>query len=504
MPAILAALADEKNDRALDHALTYALIEIGNAKGTAKGLTSASPRVRRACLAALENIPNSGLEAKSVLAELDAKDQTLRETAWWIAGRHPQWGGHLASYFKGKLMTADELKSEERDELATRLLKFTSNEAIQKVMGESLQDAKPVAVRFVLGVMTRSGLKALPPAWQIGLLVVARKIDDPETLRAVLGLLRVVPCDDKTYVRFIAEVPREKLWPGGHTPIDFRLAMLAAQPPGQPVDVGHVIKSLNRDEPAAIRSTALEAMARAKLSSSDLARLAGALRTANLLELPKLLDLFAKSTDEAVGLALVRALHYKPLLPVIRTEMVKPILDKFPKKVKDEAEALYAALAVARKAEVERLEKLLAELQAKPGDIRRGQLVFNNAKTQCIACHKVGYVGGLIGPDLTRIGGIRSERDLLEAIVFPSASFVRSYEPVRVLTTDERTFNGILKKDAPDEIIVVVAADKEERVARADVASITPSSVSLMPSGLDQQLTQQDLADLVAFLKACK
>ena len=182
--------------------------------------------------------------------------------------------------------------------------------------------------------------------------------------------------------------------------------------------------------------------------------------------------------------------------------MVKPILDKYPKSVRDEAENLYAELAEARKDERARLDKLIADL--KPGDVRRGQLVFNSAKTQCIACHKVGYVGGTNGPDLTRIGGIRTERDLLEAIVFPSASFVRSYEPVRVVTTDERTFNGVLTKDAPDEIIVVVAADKEERIARADVASITPSAVSLMPSGLDQQLTPQDLADLVAFLRACK
>jgi putative heme-binding domain-containing protein len=81
---------------------------------------------------------------------------------------------------------------------------------------------------------------------------------------------------------------------------------------------------------------------------------------------------------------------------------------------------------------------------------------------------------------------------------------VRSYEPVRVVTTDDRTFNGVLKKDAPDEIVVVVGADKEERVARADVESVTPSAVSLMPTGLEQQLTPQELADLIAFLKACK
>ena len=154
------------------------------------------------------------------------------------------------------------------------------------------------------------------------------------------------------------------------------------------------------------------------------------------LDLAKLLSVFAKSKDEKVGLALVTALRDPAVRPAIRAEMVKPILDKYPKSVQAEAEKLYAELAEARKGERAKLEKMLAEL--KPGDIRRGQLVFNNAKTQCIACHKVGYVGGLIGPDLTRIGGIRTERDLLEAIVFPSASFVRSYEPVRVVTTDER------------------------------------------------------------------
>jgi len=102
------------------------------------------------------------------------------------------------------------------------------------------------------------------------------------------------------------------------------------------------------------------------------------------------------------------------------------------------------------------------------------------------------------------IGGIRGERDLLESIVFPSASFVRSYEPMKVVTTTGRSLNGILKKDAPDEIILIVAADKEERIARGDIEEITPSSVSIMPAGFDQQLGQQEIADLIAFLKACK
>jgi hypothetical protein len=50
----------------------------------------------------------------------------------------------------------------------------------------------------------------------------------------------------------------------------------------------------------------------------------------------------------------------------------------------------------------------------------------------------------------------------------------------------------------------VTAADKEERVSRADIESISPSTVSLMPAGMEQQLTPQELADLIAFLRACK
>ena len=60
------------------------------------------------------------------------------------------------------------------------------------------------------------------------------------------------------------------------------------------------------------------------------------------------------------------------------------------------------------------------------------------------------------------------------------------------------------KKDAADEIVLVVAADKEVRIPREDIEEVQPGKVSIMPAGLDKQLTPQELADLIAFLKACK
>ena len=138
------------------------------------------------------------------------------------------------------------------------------------------------------------------------------------------------------------------------------------------------------------------------------------------------------------------------------------------------------------------------------GDVRRGQLVFHSEKAACYSCHAIGYRGGNVGPDLTRIGSVRSERDLLEAIVFPSASLVRSFEPIAVATSDGKVYNGLLRGETADELRLATGVNQEARIARREIDEIRPSTVSIMPAGLDQQLTHQELADLVAFLKACK
>jgi putative heme-binding domain-containing protein len=148
------------------------------------------------------------------------------------------------------------------------------------------------------------------------------------------------------------------------------------------------------------------------------------------------------------------------------------------------------------------LEELLESLPK--GEVRRGQALFNSPRTACIACHPMGYLGGHVGPDLTSIGQARTERDLLESIVYPSASFVRSYEPMIVLAKSGDEYSGVVKKDTPDEIVLATGPNTEARLARTDIAEMRPGTVSVMPAGLDEQLSHQELADLVAFLKGTK
>ena len=83
-------------------------------------------------------------------------------------------------------------------------------------------------------------------------------------------------------------------------------------------------------------------------------------------------------------------------------------------------------------------------------------------------------------------------------------SFVRSYEPVLVKTRANGEQLGIVKKEDRDEVILATGPQTQIRLNRADVLAMEPATISLMPQGYDGIFNPQELADLVAFLKATK
>ena len=64
--------------------------------------------------------------------------------------------------------------------------------------------------------------------------------------------------------------------------------------------------------------------------------------------------------------------------------------------------------------------------------------------------------------------------------------------------------DGVIRKDAPDEVVLATGPNAEARIARAEIVEMRPGTVSIMPQGLDEQLTKQELADLIAFLRATR
>jgi hypothetical protein len=81
---------------------------------------------------------------------------------------------------------------------------------------------------------------------------------------------------------------------------------------------------------------------------------------------------------------------------------------------------------------------------------------------------------------------------------------VRSYEPVIVKTKSDEDYSGVLRKDVPEEIVLATGPNVEVRIARSDIVEMRPGAVSVMPAGMEQQLTKQELADLLTFLKRTK
>ena len=90
---------------------------------------------------------------------------------------------------------------------------------------------------------------------------------------------------------------------------------------------------------------------------------------------------------------------------------------------------------------------------------------------------------------------------LLESILFPSLTFVRNYEPISIVTTDGRVHNGVIRDETAHELTLQLDAKKSVQIPQEDIAERHSGTTSIMPAGLEKQLSAQDLADLVKYLK---
>ena len=133
-----------------------------------------------------------------------------------------------------------------------------------------------------------------------------------------------------------------------------------------------------------------------------------------------------------------------------------------------------------------------------PADPALGKAVFQQS---CAACHTYAGEGGIVGPDLTGVNNQPAEALLLHTLV-PNYEVLPTYQAVSVETTDGRSISGWLSSETENSLTLRTAFGTEEALLRSNIASISNSGLSLMPDGLEQTMTREDLAHLIAYLKA--
>lgn len=131
----------------------------------------------------------------------------------------------------------------------------------------------------------------------------------------------------------------------------------------------------------------------------------------------------------------------------------------------------------------------------------KGRKLF--AAGQCFACHRFAGEGGAVGPDLTGLAGRFSPRDILESIVHPSKTISDQYGSVRIITLDGRVVVGRIVNLSGDSYRVqtnMLDPGALTNVDRTQIDEIEPSPISMMPEGLLDTMTAEEIKDLMAYL----
>ncbi|MEI7863437.1 MAG: HEAT repeat domain-containing protein, partial [Planctomycetota bacterium] len=500
-------------DRALEHSLIYALIEIGAPDECLRTLVGDDPGSCGAALVALDQmatrVPGVELDSTRALALCSSSDAKLRDTAWWVAARHPEWSAALAGQVRPQL----ELSAQSPPETAARaratLAKLAGNSAVAAALGEVLADpeAPGKIVAAALLVCQATAVKATPDAWIEAFAQrldgsVGQAADLPSQQTAIVETLGALSLSAEQRQRLrdgllaLAEdraVPARTVLAG--------LQLLGSARGDLPAGVtSRIISQLSGESPPLDRAAAARLLAAGPLADTALETIAGVCGELGANELSLLLPALTQAGGDVLVEALQQIAHSEQV-PRLRRDLLEAAVAALPVESAPAGKALLeqATSAAAGQQSIQELARALP-----PGDAARGHAVFAGSKGACTTCHAMAYVGGRFGPDLSRIGGIRTPHDLLEAIVRPSAAFVRSYEPVVVITEDGLAYQGILREENASEVVLQTGAAAIERIARSDVAAIEPGTVSLMPQGYDTVLSPEELADLVAFLARAK
>jgi putative membrane-bound dehydrogenase-like protein len=165
--------------------------------------------------------------------------------------------------------------------------------------------------------------------------------------------------------------------------------------------------------------------------------------------------------------------------------------------VRQRAERLFAGAASPDRQKV--IDAYRSVLTSK-GDAARGRPLFSKS---CASCHRVGDVGQEVGPDLAGLAD-KSTEYLLTAVLDPNRAVEARYVSYIAETKDGRTLTGVVTAETGTSVTLVGADGKPQMILRTNLEALSSTGKSAMPEGLEKDLKPQDVADVLAFVRAAR
>lgn len=493
-------LFEAKLDPALEHAVLHAAQNLSLVSSDELTVTT-DPVALRRMLQSFQPEDGAGINLRVSVASksLDSADADLARVALGIVTRHEQADDEvtpdLARWLKEKNPSAEKLQALEG--FCTALIAKPKTQAL---ITDMLKHSAPSVRDTALQVLAGQPGTPLNKDWAAPLEKQLAEAAEGKGRQALvldaLKKLKDARFNDK--LQAIASNTKESL--------ALRLKALDAMKAGKLApETFTLLQSVLTDgkSSAAARIQAASMLAAASLDTSQLTALAPQLASVGPIEMKELIAVLRKTKDVELAKHLATELAKNPALISQQESVYRTALSSLPPEI---CETIILPALRTAGAAIDAKKRLIVPLaeKATKGDATAGRTVYECGGGTCIACHQIGDKGRPIGPNLSHIGAIRTERDIVESILFPSNTLARDYEAHLIETRDGQSITGVIRSHTAEGLLVVDVAGQEKNLPHTQIVSDTQLTTSLMPMGLDLTLPEKDLLNLVAFLRSLK
>jgi putative membrane-bound dehydrogenase-like protein len=365
--------AEVISDRFVEHAIIYALMELEDSSALIEALKHSSTSVRKVAVIALDQMEGSILQKEHLVQFLSSEHDQLWAIGIWVASHHPEWADMVINFLKKRL---DHIRpgSSEESQLLELMIAFSDSKQLQDFVGAQIGNVATSDSRraLFLDVVTHSVVQEIPNVWVRQLGKLLQKEDSKVRLQVleIIKSRRISTLNDQL----------DLIIQNSNTPANVRLKAVNSRHHTNSKlsdsEFQMVLDYLDKNNEPPTRQLAAGVLAQMRLSDRQLIHLAkNQVTNSDLYLLPNLITTFKVSTNEAVGKALISALHSSPdRLDNLSEQDLQELLSGYPISIQTSAKPLIAALRDRLSARLSQLQK--AEAQLKKGDVGRGRLLF--------------------------------------------------------------------------------------------------------------------------------